>query len=385
MKVAGGLLLLAAVLVAVATGLTGSAEGQGPGAKVLVSTTGNRSELVDTVPITRNSGDEKRVVVSMPPRELPSLTGGDRLEMSAELQVTPDCRARGPHCVVGPYRYAPVATSRLILTDGRRDTGGRDAVAISGRKRTRCPHSYDNFVHHCRIVFRRESLDVSRRALPCSAERCRVNFVLGAHSRRARASDRLIIGANGATGQVVQDKARLNAVRFSPGNQPSPPTLTTRRRTRKRVSLREARTVVLSRRLPALGRNEQLAVSSRVGVDVSHLPYDARVSVRLLLASEPRAATTSRRVEREASMEGDITELSGSNCTQRGTPCRYPGAGVLTMRRDAFDGPGERAARFVNLVIVANPKFDNAQGGHRLRVLRGSSLRVVRFPAELRG
>ncbi len=382
---AGNVVLLATVLVAIAIGRTGSADGQGPGANVLVNTTGNRSELVDTVPITRRSGGEKRVVVSMPPRELPSLARGDRLQMSAELQVTPDCRAQGPHCVAGPYRYTPVATSRLILTDGRRVTGGRDAVAISSRERTRCPHSYDDFVHHCRIVFRRESLDIGGRGLPCRPGDCRVNFVLGAHSRRAGRGDRLIIGANGATGQVVQDKARLNAVRFSPGNQSSPPTLTTKRRIRKRVSLQEERTVVLSKRLPALRRNEQLSVSSRVGVDVSHLTYDARVSVRLLLASEPRAATTSRRVEREASLKGDITELSGSNCTQRRARCRYPGAGVLTIRRDAFDRPGERGARYVNLVIVANPKFADPRAGDRLRVLRRSSLGVVRFPAELRG
>lgn len=384
MKVAAGWLVVAAALVAPAIGPS-PADGQGLDPKVDVSTTGNRSELVDTIPVTRNGGARKRVVVSMSPREMPSLAHGDRLELSSELQVTPDCRAKGPHCVAGPYRYTPVTTARLVLATRRRDTGGAGAVAVSGRKRSRCPHDYDNFVHHCRIVFRNESVDIAGGRLPCRPADCRVNLVLSAHSRRARAGDRLIIGANGATGQVVQDKARLNAVRFSPGNQLSPPALTTRRRVRKRVSLREERTVVLSKRLPTLRRSEQLSVSSEVGVDVSHLPYDARVSVRLLLASEPRAATTSRRVEREASLKGDITELSGSNCTQRRARCRYPGAGVLTMRRDAFDRPGERGARYVNLVIVANPKFAGPRAGDRLRVLRRSSLKIVRFPAELRG
>jgi hypothetical protein len=323
--------------------------------------------------------------MSMPPRQLPSIAEGDRLEMSAELQVTPDCRAHGPHCRADPYLYSPVVLSRLILTTGRRTTGGRDAVAISGRKRIRCPHNHANFVHHCRIVFQRSSLDIAHETLPCRPRDCRVNYVLSAHSRKATSGDKLLIGANGPTGQVVQDKGRLNAVRFHPGDQPTPPALTTNRRLRKHVSLRRRRTVILSKRLPALRRDEQLSVRSRLRVNVSHLPYDVHVSMRLLLTTERRLPRTSPRVEEEASEKGDITEQAGSNCTQRQAQCEYPGVGILAMRRDAVNVSGGTAPRYVNLVMSAEPKFVNPRTGDRVRVLRGSSLRVVRFPARLRG
>src|SRR4051794_36038441 len=58
---------------------------------VFAGTTGNDSELVKTLPISRHSGGEKRVVMSLRPSDLPRFRQGDALKISSEFQTTNTC------------------------------------------------------------------------------------------------------------------------------------------------------------------------------------------------------------------------------------------------------------------------------------------------------
>ena len=355
--------------------------------KVLVATSGNHSETRKTIPITRRSKAERRVVMSMRPRRLPDLRPGDLLKLSAELEVTLDCHRRARSCAGRPYLYNARLGSQLVLGRGRNATGGRRAIAITARKKTTCRGKpLSSREHHCVIVFTRASLPVGERGtVPCNHLSCRVNLVLDAHSREARRGDKLVIGNNRPTGRIAQDHGRINAVRLRPGAQPSPPKRITRHRRRHSVPLNATPTVVVSKRLDGLRKNEQLAVLARFETDVSHLPYTARVSSQLILARRARSTRPSRKVRRVASLEGEIDEINGTNCTKIQTPCPYTKVGVLRMRRDARDSSGRPIALHVNLYVISNPKRARRRPGHRLRVLPHPKLEVVRYGPSLRG
>jgi hypothetical protein len=384
---------VAAVLAAGALGLVAHAVAElaeasdADGPKVLVATTGNHSETRRTVPITRRSNAKGRVVMSMGPHKLPGLATGDRLKLSAELQVTVNCFRPSSACVGPPYFFNPRVGSKLVLATGPRVAGGKRARALTGRKVISChARPLSSRQHHCVLVFKHPSLVIDNAAaLPCHPDACYVNFVVDAHSRHARSGDRLIIGANKPNGHVLQDKGRINAVRLRPGSQPAPPVLKTGKRRHTTIPLDQTPTVVLSRRLGGLQKGAQLSVLARMRVDVSALPYSARVTTHLILARNRHATTTSNHLARLASLRGEIAETNGSNCTQRQTPCPYTKVGVLRMLHDARSRKGHPIPLFVNLYVVSNPKRAK---GHRhtvMSVLPHAKMRIARYRPALFG
>ena len=80
--------LSATVLVLAVSALASIAPAAGPLARVRVGTTGNGSERVGTIPIVRHPPVGQTVVMSMPPRQIPSLHAGD------VLRVWPSSRSR---------------------------------------------------------------------------------------------------------------------------------------------------------------------------------------------------------------------------------------------------------------------------------------------------
>ena len=380
---------LGAVLVAAAAlGVAGLARAIGGGhARVLVGTTGNHSETRKTIPITRRPKAKKRVVMSMGPHTLPDLDSGDRLVVSAELQVTVDCFRPDPACVGRPYRLNPRVGSRLVLARRPGITGGSQARPISGRSVISChAKPLSERQHHCVLVFTHAPLPVRhRKALPC-ARSCFVNFVLDAHSRRARRGDRLIVGANKPNGRVLQDKGRINAIRLRPAHQRRPAILKTSKRRHASVPLTQKPTVVLSRRLRHLKQNTQLSALGKMRADVSHLPYSARVTTHLILARTPQATATTRWVAHLASPHGEMAETNGSNCTRRQSPCPYTKVGVVRMLHDATNRAGNGIPLYVNLYVVSNPKRSGRRrASTRLRVLRGARMKISRYRPALRG
>ena len=359
-----------------------------PAPTVLAATSGSYSEMRKTIPITKRARADRRVVMSMSARRLPDLSAGDRLKLTAELQVTLDCHKRAASCAGRPYLFNPRVGSQLVLARGPGATGGPGATPVSSRHVIRCRgRPLSSRQHHCVLVFTHASFDVHRLgALPCSPGSCRVNMVVDASNRHARRGDKLVIGANKPGGRIVQDRGRINAIRLRPGSQPPPPMEVTRKRRHSSVPLDATRTVVLSKRLAGLSKGAQLAVVASYRADVSHLRYSARVTTHLILARGPRATKPSPRVARmSSSLQGQIAEANGYNCTKVQTPCRYAKVGVLRMRRDASNRAGHRIPLYVNLFVVSNPKRTRGHSGDRLAILPHPKLKVARYRPSLRG
>ena len=291
--IAGG---LAAAFLATVAASAGAQSFDQPD-RALVSTSGNHSELVTSVPIGTAPG-QGTLVMSLPFKGQP-LQNGDGLNSSSELQVTTDCTASGDDCVGTPYSYTPQIDTRLILTSNADPTGsggsGTTATLAQETGRT-CTQAQ----HHCVIVFPfpDSPFQVSSPPPPCTLATggCRLNVVLSAYNAQAQPTDRLIIGENepGCCGITAQDKGRVNAVRLRPVVPgPAPSGQVTTYLTSKplvtsvpvRDTVSEGKTVVLSQPLDNLRKNEQLAVSANQlicglandHVDASQPRADARL------------------------------------------------------------------------------------------------------------
>jgi len=371
-----------ALLVAVAVSASATAApARGP--LVKVATTGDHSELVKTLPITRQSGAAKRVVMSMGPHQLPDLEQGDRVRVSAEFQVTGNCGHRDPRCIGPIYHFAPVLRGRLILAADPRATGGPQTMALAPPKSVACTQRRPDYAHHCVVVFAKAGFRVTDR-LPCPRDGCYVNFVADAHHPHARHGDVLAVGGLRPDGTIPQDRGRINVVRYrgvSPGHFGR---RSTTKPLRRRLPPDLRRRVAYSAQLKHLARGEQLAVEATMRTDISKLRYAVRTSARLILADSPHATRPSKFVERVASSHGEISENNGSNCTQAQGTCTTRKVGVLTIRRDAMRHDGRPVPLYVNLVTVLGPKVRRAHAHDRV-VLRHGGIRVTRFAAKLNG
>jgi hypothetical protein len=383
----GGVAIAVGVFVG-ALSLPGLASSQAPvepaggeAPRVLVATTGNQSERFRTLPITRRDGQEKRVAMSMKPQRLPTLRKRDRLKTTAEIQFTVNCYNNGFARCVGPaYKYNPIIRAKLVLARHKNTKGGPGAVRISPYKREVCRQRLPFREHHCVITFTRAEHRVGDPShTPCPPDSCRVNLVVDAHNPKARDGDKLMVGGQQPDGSIPQDRGRINAIRFRPGDQPKVPAAKTKRRVSKRVDPDFRKHVVYSHKLTDLEAGEQLEVSAKMHTDISHLPYNTRTSAHLVLAARRRATRSNRPVARVATLGGEIAELNGFNCTRNRPTCTFRKVGVLQIERDA-----DRAL-FVNLVTILGPKRSGAAPAHRVNVTGRGHLRVVRYPAEMRG
>ena len=349
-------------------------------------TSGDHSETRETIPITRHSGARKRVVISMPPKRVPDLAAGDRLKLTAELQVTVDCHRQAQSCAGRPYHYNPKVGSRLVIADGAHATGDGHVLSVSSRHTQVCRGKpLRQRQHHCVLVFTGSFQHIDPARLPCAPGSCFLNYVLDAHSRHARRGDRLVIGANRPGGRIVQDRARLNAIRLRPESLHPTSVETSHRRRHRRVRLNEAHTVVVSRKLERLRRGEQLDVLARWRANIRGLPFGVRATSHVILARRPNSTRTSPRVRRMATYHGQIGEANGSNCVQILNPCPYSKVGILRMRRNAVNRRGNPIPLYVNLYVVSNPKRTPEGRDASYRIATHPKLRVARYAPSLLG
>jgi hypothetical protein len=373
--------LLAAIGLAAAAAPTATG---GPTGRVAVATTGNHSEERETIPITRRSGAEPRVAMSLTPRELPSLRQGDRLVFTAELQTTNNCYQPSPFCVSAPYGYSPKIGTRLILASGAGDTGGPDTQAITSRRVRDCDQNPNHREHHCVRVYRSARMNVGNPdALPCEVRECRVNLVVDAYNSRAHDGDLLILGIDRQTGPVSQDRGRLNVTRLrGDGLEVREPA--TRRRLARRVPIdRGAKRSILSLRLPNLREDEQVTLEAEAKLDIGHLPYSTFVGSQLILATKPGAVRTTALTERVGYLDGHATEANGFNCTQRTTPCTPAKVGTLVLTKTPRRS-GRTVPLYVNYVLRNAPKQVDERPGDAMRIRRGY-IEAKRYPADARG
>jgi len=361
-------------------------EPAGPSPKVRVSTTGSHSELRRTLPITRHTRAGKRVVMSMGPRELPRLVAGDRLELSSELQLTVNCYAPSPRCVGPPYAYSPVVQAQLVLAPGERTAAAGKVMPLGAQQREVCGQRLPHREHHCMITFD----DVSHtfgpgEALPCQLDRCRVNLVVEAHSRRAGPGDRIMVGGLKPNGHIPQDRGRINAIRISPAGDPDATVFRTSRRAHKGLRPNHHGRVVYSVRLDGLKANDQIAVEGLIKTRIRYLPYNTLNAAQLVLARDRGARKPDRRVREIATLNGEIDERNGFNCTQNRQSCLSHKVGVLRMLEDAESPRGRPLPLYVNLAMVNGAKRAAPRKSDRIRVTPAGGLEVTRYPAAVAG
>ena len=328
-------------------------------------TTGRNSELKETIAITRRPGRDRRVVMRLADgrhghrfTRLPELRPGDRLRVTAEVEVTTDCETANPACVGNPYEYSPIITATLLLTGDREATaGGRTALSLATR-RVRCSQRR----HHRVIVFTRAGLLIPEAGLPWSGPSF-LNLILDAHHPRARDGDLLLVGENEPDGSVGGDKGRLNAIRLRPSRERPRERVRTAKRLAREIPVdKNKRTVVYARRLNDLRDDEDLEVRAALTVSAAHLSYPARISTRLILADSPRQADDGGRAAEIAPFNGEISENNGTNCL-RARACTSRKVGVLRCHAAAG------RPMYVNLIAVSGDPFDEGRPGDTLRVL----------------
>jgi len=375
--------VIAVAAVAITAGMAEAGSFRQPD-RVLVSTTGNHSELVKTLQVTPAPGTAKQVVMSLPPSELGALRTGERLRASSEVEVTTDCEVQSTRCVGTPYTFDPTIDAQLILAPDATTTGGATSTAISTPIHTTCVQEHANREHHCVLVFTKPFLDVTTPTLPCPRSACYVNLVADAHNPAAQPGDVVLVGEDEPDGSVHQDKGRVNAIRLrpdAPGPEPRARVKTYLKRTpqvqRVGIGSNQAgleRTVVFSKRLNDLGSHVQLEVRASMRTDVSQLPYNVLVNSRLILTSGPMTNTVSPLAKRVSTLEGELTEANGFNCTHPASPCLTTKAGVGRLT-------GHANRLFVNLVVATKALRVNPDPSDTLRIA-GGKLKVIRYPAS---
>jgi hypothetical protein len=356
--------------------------------RVLFATSGNRSELRETVPIARRKWAKKRVVMSLGPHKLPSLRAGDALRVSGEVQISNTCIAFGaPRCIGRHYRFSPREDARIVLANGRHVSGGKHADSIAEAHSLRCHQPLPDRNHHCVLVLHGKTVPRPSR-LPCGAESCFLNLVLEADHRRARRGQVILLGADRPNGTVRQDKGRLNAVVLR-GDPPRPASFRTRKLVSRSVPVapvgERGKRVVYSQRVGHLRKGDVLEARARHLMTISSLPYSAFISTRMIVAGGRHEVVPSGTARRVSALNGQIVELNGFNCTHGPSayqdPCASRKVGALRIRKNAVDRHGDPVRLYVNVVVGGKAKRTDANAGDRMRALRGGSLRVRRYRA----
>jgi hypothetical protein len=351
-------------------------------------TTGNNSERVTTIPIARHPGETPKVVITLAPRKTPTFKRGDRLRVSAEVQVTTTCVDSSGRCIGRPYRFTPTIDAKLMLASGIHRTGGKGTVQLGHTRRVSCKQRRPNRNHHCVLVLTGGRRIEHPRGLPCRPRRCRINLVLDAHDGDARSGNVVVVGADRPNGSIVQDSGRLNALILPSRLRPRPVRAHTRERRHRSLPMGSERSggkrVIYSLKMPRLNKGDILTVSAQQTTAIGHLPYSAYVNSEVILAGSPRATHPSRLAKRSAALRGRITEATGFNCTQGPsayrTPCRTRKVGLIAIRHDAVTRRGRAKPLYVSLISRTFPKLARATSGDEARIKRAGYLKVRRIP-----
>jgi hypothetical protein len=151
-------------------------------------------------------------------------------------------------------------------------------------------------------------------------------------------------------------------------------------------------TVVFSQRLDNLKKGEQLTANANMVTTIPDaLDYNVLVRSRLILTSSPTATTISNLAKDVSTLDGQITETNGFNCTHLqhtslttglhwDNPCLTQKVGVSTMT-------GNAKKLYVNLVVGTKANRATPAPGDAVNVTPGpgGGLRVVRYPASIKG
>ena len=214
-RVRAGVVLCAslAVLVTIVPAAGGTASRGSARLRAHAATTGNDSERVATIPITRHAGQKPQVVMSLPPRELPRAS--PRRSPSGERRSAGDDNLRGPKgaAASGAPTASPLASTRRSSSRPEATGPAGGAPARLGRRQSlSCHQQRPNRNHHCVLVPTGSRKIGHPRRLPCRRRNCHLNLVVDAHDGDAQRGNVLVIGADRPDGSIVEDAGRLNAL-----------------------------------------------------------------------------------------------------------------------------------------------------------------------------
>jgi len=357
---------------------------------VRFATTGDHSEIRDTVPIGQRKWQRARVVMSIGPGELPTLHRNDILRTTAEVQVTTTCIEFGAErCIGRPYRFSPREDARIVLASRRQATGGPHAKTIAQTRSVRCHQRRPQRNHHCVLVFPPDPTRIRHpHRLPCRPSACHLNLVLEADYPRARDGQVVLVGADRPNGTVRQDKGRLNAILLHKHVPPPKRFRTAKRRSRSipiAPSGKNGRRVIYSQRVNHLKKGDVLEASARHLVTISSLPYPAFVGTDLILAHGRNAVVPTGIARGAVSSHGRLTEQNGFNCTHGPSayrdPCRTRKAGAVRIQRNIARN-GHPIPLYVNVVCAGKAKLTQPAPDDHMRVLAKGALVVNRFRAD---
>lgn len=362
-----------------------------PAGTIHTATTGNDSELVETIPIGRSKGSKPRTVMALGPESVGTLRDGDRLELSAEVEVSVCLMPNELHgsdrpCIGRTYGYDPTVIAELKLAGGSA-TGGANAVPL-GRRKLTCTQTVPNRNHHCVLVIDDAAIDIDDAdELPCAADACSVNLVLSAHDKQAKSGDLLVVGSDAGGKSVNGDKGRVNLLRLRPGSQGRERPLVSEARRRSTLPIAPESApvsdrVIYSLELGGLTQGEQLVIDGRMVAKISQHPYNVFQTTGIVLSEDPESASREGWPERVGDLNGQIAEANGFNCTLGSSahenPCVARKVGVLEITRDS------PKTLYVNLVAGMAAQFNGERhrDGDTARILDEGFLRVTRYGAD---
>ena len=355
--------------------------------KANLATTGNRSESVKAVPIATAPGLKERVVMSLGPEELRRIRAGDRLRVGSEVQVSTTCVEPTPHCVGRHYDFNPRVYARIVLA--AEPLASATPIGLSGTQTVKCTQRRPNRNHHCTIALPNTETVISDLAsLPCPANECYANVIVGAYHRRARPGNRVVLGGDRPDGEVVQDKGRLNVI-HARAQAPGPTEASSNVLVNAELPLTEPdkvkRRVVFTVELPPAKKGEVLAIDGTYQANIGHLPFNTFLSSRLIVAETPLATEPTGLARSATILRGDASEANGFNCTQGPsgyrTPCTVVKTGAIRITKDVVDEAGTPVPLYVNLVASAKPLLtEKVKPSQRVRLAAlDGGLRIARF------
>jgi hypothetical protein len=367
---------------------------------VRFATTGNHSELVESVRITRSPKEAQTVAMSIPPGQggIPTLAAGDELRVNAEIQPSTTCVVAGSRCIGKRYRINPFIRARLVLADAADPAATAQELAPS--EVVHCTQRRPNRNHHCPLVFRSANLDIpDPDALSCPADGCYVNLLLSADHPKAKPGNKIVLGGDRPNGVVQQDKGRISAITVRNGATPPTTAADEVIRARRGLPLHprkggSRKRVIHSVSVPQLGAGDILQATAtyraaqpkgRKGSGGRRRrgrhAYNAFIASDLILADSP-ASTSPTKGARTTGLQGELAEGNGFNCTQRASgfkrPCYVQKAGAIKINNNQ---QGEVHV-YLNLVGRSKPLLKNARRRDKVKLRLQGGLRAVRYAPE---
>lgn len=326
------------------------------------ATTGDKSELLNAISISKQPGKLDRVAMSIAPDQFDPIQVGDRLRINGEVQVSTTCVEPGPRCVGTHYDINPKVTARIVLSSERSTSVG--FLPLSESRTVLCKQRRPNRNHHCTLTIPTTETTISDlSALPCAPNACYINLIVGATSPKAKRGNKVVLGGDQPDGTVEQDKGRLNLVQAHP-TVPSPQTGQTNAIVEPTLPLTigdsEKRRVVYSLPIVAPQQGEILAFDASFLTDITALRFNTFISSRVILGETPTSAKATGLAKRATEYKGQGTESNGFNCTLGpsgyANACMTVKAGALQITRKFKTVYGEQPTTlYLNVLAGAKP------------------------------